>query len=105
MPSEDKYQSKVSYTFTPVNNKAVPLLRGDTALGDFPEIEIQVIGKNNTSNVFSGGNKTVSGGIHAYTLVETAPNTGIFESKIGVKDLANAFGYPIKVGLMIKLFL
>ena len=72
-------------------------------MGDFAKIEIQFIGSNNTSTVFSGGNKTVSAGSNAYTLVETAPNTGVFESKIGVQDLANALGYPIKVGDKVRI--
>ena len=99
----DNPQSIVSYTFTPVNNKAVPLERGNEALGDFAQLAIQVIGHNNTSFAFNGGNKTFSGGYNTFTLVETGQNTGIFESKISVKDLAHALGYPISVGDKIRI--
>jgi hypothetical protein len=96
-------QSKVSYSFSPVNNQAVPLVRGNEALGEFVQIEIQVIEPNNTSSVFNGGNKTLSGGSNTFTLVETGLNTGIFQSKIGVRDLADALGYSIKVGDKIRI--
>jgi hypothetical protein len=99
----DNPHSKVSYTFTPVNNKAVPLVRGNEALGDFAQLAIQVIGHNNTSPPLNGANKTYSGGYNTFTLVETGQNTGIFESEIGVKDLANALGYSIKSGDKIRI--
>jgi hypothetical protein len=99
----DNPQSKVSYTFSPVVDKAVPLVRGNEALGEFAQIQIQVMRPNNTASSFNGSNTTLIGGVKTFALVETGPNTGVFESKIGVKDLGDALGYPIKVGDKIRI--
>lgn len=100
----DNPYSIVSYSFTPVNNEAVPLVRGGEALGDFAQIAIQLIGHNNVSSAFNSTfNGASSGGNNTFALVETGPNTGIFQSKIGMKDLEDAFGHSIKVGDKIRI--
>ncbi len=99
----DNPQSKVSYSFVPINNKTVPLVRGDEALGDFAQIEFQLIEHSNVSSVFNSANKTSNGGNSTFTLIETGPNSGIFQSKIFIKDLAVALGHSIKAGDKIRI--
>jgi hypothetical protein len=97
-------ESKDSYTFTPIGNKPVPLAMAGMKLDSFAQIQMQVepINKNNNNN----NNNTAStaattssfNGNKTFTFVETDLDTGVFEAKMNIKDIADLFGRSINVG-------
>jgi hypothetical protein len=94
-------ESKDSYTFTPIGNKPIPLEMAGMKLDSFAQIQMQVepINKNNNT----AGTKTTTttssfNGNKTFTFVETDLDTGIFEAKMNIKDIADLFGRSINVG-------
>ena len=94
-------ESKDSYTFTPIGNKPIPLEMAGMKLDSFAQIQMQVepINKNNNT----AGTKTTTttssfNGNKTFTFVETDLDTGVFEAKMNIKDIADLFGRSINVG-------
>ena len=92
-------ESKDSYTFTPINNKPLPLVTANMKLDSFAQIQIQIGGniKNSAAGTTTTNTSTFYGN-KTFMLVETGIDTGIFEAKMHIKDIADALGRSLKVG-------